>query len=405
MDLEPVAGPPAAAAEPSGPVTTLAELEKLALERNPRMASARAMVDSGSGRVRQAGLYPNPSIGVTGDHVSAATNGGAIGGFVEQRIVTGGKLHWARQVASEEKAGTEQMAEAEKLRVLTLVRTLFYQALGDQALVETRVELASLGHRTAAIVRELANIGQADSPDVLATDNEAERLEVDLESARRGLEQSKVQLAALVDGAPIGKLEGKLEEIPKLDKAGALAKILGESPEVKAAAIEMDRAQASLKRARVDVIPDLMLRGGVRDNRELNGLERIGLDGIFDVSVQLPIFNRNQGAIASAKADAERARYDASRVKLELRSRLAVALRQYDESVFAAEHYESRILPQAKKAVDQYLGNFRNMAVSYPLVLAAERSLAQSQEAYIHALVEAHQAAVAVDGMLLGEMR
>src|SRR5450755_2118846 len=101
-------------AVPKGPATTLAELERLALERNPRIGIAKSMVDAAAGRVTQAGLWPNPVIGATGDHVSAATNGGAIGGFVEQRIVTGGKLHWATEVAAREKAEVEQSAGAER---------------------------------------------------------------------------------------------------------------------------------------------------------------------------------------------------------------------------------------------------------------------------------------------------
>jgi cobalt-zinc-cadmium efflux system outer membrane protein len=383
---------------PKGPSITLAELERLALERNPRIGSAKSMVDAASGRVKQAGLWPNPVVGATGDHVSAATNGGAIGGFVEQRIVTGGKLHWAKEVAEKEKAEIEESAGAERLRVLTMVRLLYFEVLGGQAMVEAREELAAIGRRTASTAKELANVGQADSPDVLAAANEAERLDIDLESAKRGLEQARSQLAAVVGEASIGNVEGKLEDLRPL---GISEKVLTESPEVRVAELEIERARAAVKRAQVENIPDVMLRGGVRNNRELNGLTPIGVDGIFDVSVQLPIFNRNQGAIASAKADAERARYESDRVKIDLRTRMAAAVRRYEESKFAAERYRTKIVPQAEQSLEQYTGNFMNMAVAYPMVLSAQRSLGQYRDAYIRAMVEAQQAAVEVEGMLL----
>jgi cobalt-zinc-cadmium efflux system outer membrane protein len=305
-------------------------------------------------------------------------------------------------VAEREKDEAEQSAGAERLRVLTTVRLLYFEVLGGQATVETREQLAAIGRRTEATARELANIGQADSPDVLAASSEAERLEIELESARRGLERARSQLAAVVGEASIGNVDGKLEELPALEGSD---KVLAESPEVRAAEIEVERARAVLKRARIGNIPDVTLRGGVRNNRELNGLTPVGVDGIFDVSVELPIFNRNQGAIASAKAEGERARYEAERVKLDVRMRFADAVKQYEEAKFAAERYRGKILPQAERALEQYTANFQNMAAAYPQVLSAERSLGMYRDAYIQALVEAQEAAVEVEGMLLMSRR
>lgn len=391
------APPPKKVAVPSTGAITLAQLEQWGLKRNPRIGIARAMVDGASGRVTQSGLWPNPSIGASGEHVSPVTHGGAIGGYVEQRIVTGGKLRWSRELAQREKAEAQESASAENLRVLTMVRLLYVQVLGDQALVEAREESAEIGRRTAGIAKELANIGQADNPDVLAASNEAERLEIEAESARQMLVQSRAQLAAVVGEPTIGVVEGKLEEVPVIEPD----KVLVESPELKVAALEIERAKAAVKRAQVEVIPDVMARGGLRNNREFSGFERVGLEGIFDVSVALPIFNRNQGGIASAKAEAERARYDAERVKVDIRIRLAAAVKQYNEGKFAAERYKTKILPQAEQAVEQYSNSFRQMAAAYPLVLSAQRSLAMYQDAYVRALVMARHAAVEVEGMVL----
>ncbi len=381
---------------PKGGLRTQEQLEQLALERNPRLGAAKAMVDAASGRVTQAGLYPNPSIGAVGEHVSPVTGGGAIGGFVEQRIVTGGKLRLSREIASWERAESVQAESAERLRVLTMVRLLYVQVLGDQALVEAREESAAVGKRTAAIAKELANVGQMDNPDVLAAANEGERLEIEAESARAMLEQSRTQLGALV-GEAVGGVEGKLEEVPALE----VDKVMTASPELQVARIEMERSKVALKRAQVEVVPDVVARGGVRNNREMSGLTRVGPEGIFDISVQLPIFNRNQGGIAAAKAEAERARYDSERVKIDLSMRLAAAVKQYRESAFAAQRYKTVILPQAEKAVSQYMASFQQMAAAYPSVLLAQKNLAMYQDAYVRALVAARQAAVEVEGMVL----
>src|SRR5262249_22703403 len=63
--------------------------EQMALQNHPTLAQAAAAVRAASGRTLQAGLYPNPVIGVTGDENTPGPiiRGGEFGGFVEQRIV------------------------------------------------------------------------------------------------------------------------------------------------------------------------------------------------------------------------------------------------------------------------------------------------------------------------------
>ena len=59
----------------------------------------------------------------------------------------------------------------------------------------------------------------------------------------------------------------------------------------------------------------------MRYNRELlesgpSGLRPVGREGFFDIGVQIPLFNRNQGAVAAARADlTERERSEWARYK------------------------------------------------------------------------------------------
>ena len=63
----------------------------MALANHPALAEASAHVRAAEGRHLQAGLYPNPVVGATGDENSPGEviRGGEFGGFVEQRLVTG----------------------------------------------------------------------------------------------------------------------------------------------------------------------------------------------------------------------------------------------------------------------------------------------------------------------------
>jgi cobalt-zinc-cadmium efflux system outer membrane protein len=389
---------------------TLAELERRALERNPTVAQAEQSIAAAAGLAKQAGLYPNPVVAASGEEVAAGPiiRGGEFGGGVRQRIVTAGKLGLDRRVAQQSMAITEEGARAQRQRVLNAVRRLYYQALSDQYRVEIRSRLAGLAAESVKITAELANIGQADVPDQLAAEVEAHRAALELVDAEQRRERTWKQLAAVVNDPDLrpAPLEGDLEQFPRLDGEQALAAIYEQSPELRAAEIGVRRAETALTRARKEVIPDIQLSGGMRYNRKLleADMRPVGKEGFFDIGVELPIFNRNQGNVAAARAEVERARLEVDRTRLELKARLAEAYREYNTALLRADRLRQEMLPKAQRAYELYLGNFRQLLAAYPLVLMTQRNLFQLRDAYVDALSEVWRTAVEIDGLLLGEL-
>ena len=407
-----VAAPVVAMAQvPTQPVT-LADLERMALERNPTIGQAKADVDAAAGLAKQAGLYPNPVVSAVGEEIARGPiiRGGEIGAGFQQRIVTAGKLGLSRKVAEQGRAMTEEAAKAQRQRVLNAVRVLYYQALSDQYRIRVRTNLSRLAAEAVRISGELANVGAADQPDQLAAEVESERIQLDLTDAINRQERTWRQLGAVVNNPTLRPvpLAGELEMVPRLDADQALEAIYAESPELRAVSIDVNRAETALTRAKKEVIPDLLISGGVRYNRELldmaNGssLRRpVGLEGFFDIGVQIPIFNRNQGNVAAARAGVDRAKLEVDRTKLALRSRLAEVYREYQTALTRADRYRQDILPKAQKAYELYLNNFRQMAAAYPQALIAQRNLFQLQDAYVDALTSVWQRSVDIQGLLL----
>jgi cobalt-zinc-cadmium efflux system outer membrane protein len=401
-----------ASAQPATQPLTLQDLERRALERNPTIGQARADVDAATGRVKQAGLYPNPVLSAVGEEISAGPiiRGGEFGGGVQQRIVTAGKLSLSRKVAEQEKAITEEAANAQRQRVLNAVRSLYYQALSDQYRIQVRTNLAKLAGEVVRISNELANVGQADQPDQLAAEVEAQRIRLDLADATDRQERTWRQLGAVINDPSLrpAPLVGDLENVPRLDVEQALAAIYADSPDLRAANIDVNRAEFGLARARKEKIPDIVVSGGVRHNNELleqnigSAIRRpVGPEGFFDISIEIPIFNRNQGNVAVARAGVDRAKLDVERTRLALRSRLAEVYREYRTSLTRADQYKQEVLPKAQRAYELYLNNFRQMAAAYPQALIAQRNLFQLQDEYVNALVTAWQRSVEIQGLLL----
>ncbi|MCI0417917.1 MAG: TolC family protein, partial [Acidobacteria bacterium] len=251
----------------------------------------------------------------------------------------------------------------------------------------------------------LTNVGAADQPDLLESEIEADRAEVNLAMAKTAQARVWRELAAVVGSPSLQPtpLEGNLEDIPRLELESAIGKLFSESPEIRSSEVTVARDEAALRRAKVEKVPDIVARGGLRNNRELleAGGKPVGLEGFFDVGIEIPFFNRNQGNVAAARANLERARGEVERVKLSLRMRMARAHKEYQDSLITAEKYQTQMIPRAQKAYGLYLNNFRQMAAAYPQVLIAQRNLFQLQEDYITALVNTWRRAVEIQGLLL----
>ena len=390
------------------PALTLAGLEQLALERNPTLAQARFAVEAARGRALQAGLLPNPSIGYTAEEVSNSPTirGGEHGFFVEQVIPLGGKLAASRAVFDREADEAATRQEGQRLRVLNAVRSLYYEALVAARRLEVGEGLAALSSEAVKVSHQLVNVGAADLTDLLAAQVEAQQADVALVAARNDERRIWQRLAHMV-GDPtlsVQPLAGDPDTGPPvLDYDMSLATLLRESPQLKAAADRVERARAALVRARKEPIPDLFVRGGPRYNRELldPGPAPVGWEFFADVGVRVPLWDRNQGAIAAAEADLARAKAEVTRVELALRSRLAELFERYSTAASRAASYRDAIVPNAEEAHRLVLARFEEVAAAYPQVLIAQRTLFQVTEEYLEALAEGWRAAVLIEGRLL----
>ena len=157
--------------------------------------------------------------------------------------------------------------------------------------------------------------------------------------------------------------------------------------------------------ARAERIPDIVARGGVRQNRELAfGGAAIGPEGFFDIGVSVPLFNRNQGNIAAARAEVDRAQWEIARHKMELARRFAAVYKTYQDASVTATRLQDAMLPKARKAFEMYQTNFSEMAAPHAQVLLTQRSLGELEEQYTNALLAGWRSAVQIDGLLAAHL-
>ncbi len=399
-----------AAQAQSSPVepVTLEALERLALERHPAIAAARATVDASRGRARQAGVWPNPRLEYEAENLKStdADPRGEHAFLLEQAIPLGGKLRISRQALEQGVTALEASLAATRQRVLNDVRARYYVTMAAQLRVEVRERLARLAAEAEQVSRQLFNVGAADRPDVLASEIEGEHSRLDLVQARAARTRAwrRLAIASGDPELPERPLAGALDRaMPDLERDATLRTVLADHPSLAEARAEVAQAELTLARARRATAPDLTLRAGPRYNRERFELsqDRIGWEWVLGAGIELPLVNRNPGGVAAAAAERARAR-EALRVReLEIRARFEDAYEAYLTGVRMAEQYRSSVLPKADEAYRLYLAKYREMAAAYPQVLITQRALFESTERYVDLVEQIRLAGVALQGFLI----
>lgn len=378
-----------------------------ARENNPTLRQAESGVKAARAHAQQAVLYPNPTVGYSGDEIRGGEiHGGKQGFFVEQTIVTAGKLSRTREVGNKETRLAEIEAEEQKIRVETAVKMAYYRVLAAQEMADSRADLARIAEKVVETQRRLQNTGQADETEILAAQVDAQRAKLAARMKENTLREEWRSLAAVIGqpDLPLQTVAGDIEHgWPALDELQAVDTVATQSPAVRIATAAGERAEAELARAKREKIPDVTARAGMEYNHELlnNPALATGWQWNAELGVEVPLFNRNQGNVAAAGAEIARANAEKQRVALTLRERAATVVDQYANARLMAEQYRDEILPLAKKSYGLMSDRYGEMLAAYPRVLDSKRKLFELQSEYITALEDVWTTGLALQGFLL----
>lgn len=387
----------------AGAVTAfdLESLELLALERNPTLVQAGAQVTISRGAAIQAGLYPNPSAGYIAEQIGAEGTPGELQGlFVEQEIVTGGKLQLSRSKYAQEARQAQLQVAAQRYRVLYSVKVAYFESLVSKRRLEIEREIQGNAQQIAKTLQDLENVGQANRADVVQSQLELNRTKTQLAVAEAQLRGHLEQLAAYIGAPeqPLDSIQGKLEldAATGIDRHAALANILACSPEILFARAEVVRDRISVDRERVEPIPNVNLRAASGYNFETDDATA----GV-EVGFRLPIWDKNQGTILQAQAELGRAQAEVSRIDLALRQRFATTFTEYETSRLSTLTYQNELLPQAAEVRKLYYEGFAQGRAAWPQVLDAQRDYYSLYEEYLDLLIAARRAEAALSTFLL----
>ncbi len=388
------------------PPVTVEQFVAMADKANPTLAQAGRNVDRSREQARQVGLPPNPSVGYIGDQIRGGSyGGGEQGAFILQEFVLGHKLALRRNIYLAEGRANEYAREVQRARVHNDVARAFFDALAAQQSVAIHDRLLRIALDEATNTHELARIGQADAAAILTAEVGAEQAQVDFVTAQRTFLAAFAQLAALAGQTNMEPqpLQGALTAPPEVDAETEVATDMRDSPLVKQAQAARGIAEAQLKDAKREAVPNLTVQAGEWYSGEYlgAGTRAAGPESYVTASVQLPLWNRNQGNVRAAEALADRAQKEVARTTLWTRHEAEPFAQQYQTARFTAERYRTEMLPRARRAYQLQVTKYQQMSLEYPAVLTAQHMLFTLQLGYTEALHQEWQAAIALQNYAL----
>jgi cobalt-zinc-cadmium efflux system outer membrane protein len=375
----------------------LDDLIRIGLENNPALKQAGIGIDAARGSAVQAGLYPNPTVTFSGEEI------GSQGGihtlpFVSQEIVTANKLGLSRAAALREVDQAQFGLMNQRLILFSTVRKGFFEVLTNQQRLEVLDELVKLADQSYKNALKLLQAKQVAELDVLPFEVELGQLQAQREAAVREVVASWRKLAAAIGTPhlPYPRLLGDLKtNLPVFDFTKASAVMLGFHPNIQSAQAGIAKADLTLRRAEVEVVPNVTVGAGYSKNFNDNAHQ-----ATYQVSIPIPVWNRNQGNIFKAKAELAKAIQEVNRVANDLSRQLADAFGRYAAARKKAEYYQTVILPKAERSFELAFKAYKGGQFEYLRVIQAQQVLGQARLQYVQNLGEAWQAASELSGLL-----
>ena len=317
----------------------------------PELRAAESEIAARAGELTQAGAWPNPTVDLRADEKLGIEDGR--GGYDLNQISITQPLP-LRRLAHQRRAAEAGLESAragqhhQRLQLETRTAHAFHAlqlAAERQRLAEERLKFAE-GLRPGAdrLVRYLSPLERA-RLDIL---RETARQDVAFAEGKwsEAVSQFRTLLALSPDAQP--------ETTPLTPSAApaALAELHGRlatHPALRATQQARDAGRANVDVARSQRFADPTV-SVFREQDYLAGSRR-DYSGLM-LGVQIPLWNRNNGGVARAAAEVEKAEALLAAQRRDLESRLYQSRLHLGHLIEQAEHYRTRLLEPARRLLD-----------------------------------------------------
>lgn len=386
----------AVGANPLSPgLSSLPDLVREALARNPEIQAARQQWEAASKRVPQARSLDDPSLQVQWWNAPESFNLGRSQNTIiglSQKFPFPGKLALKEAVASRSAELTEQAVHAKERDLTARLKQAYYELFLAHKAIQIHHEQLDLLKQFVAIATAKFRTGKGSQVEVLKAQVELSALYQQLPVLEQRRDTAQAKLNTLLDRdprhplePPQGPREGRFDkDLEDLYQMAAAAR-----PELKAADLAIQQNEHSRALALRQYYPDLNLTVQRFQNYQTND----GFGAMVSINLPFSFWTKPKydAAVQEAAAAVAVARADlhtlGNLTRFQIRDLLAKIRASWEVAVL----YRTTVLPQAEQSVAAARAGYRTGKTALLDLIDAERGLREFQLAYHRALVDREQ--------------
>lgn len=393
---------------------TIEKLVENAGNSRADLFAARQRLAIAQGRLQQARLRPNPVLDA--EYGSPRFLGGeaesdfSVG--VSQTFELGGKRAKRTTVAELELQQARFDVAALERQVAVDIRTAYTRAISAARQLDVIEKLLAADSELVRVTEARLKEGDVAPLDANLVKVESDRLRVQQIEARSELETALLEIRTLIgfDIAEPLRLAPQAERPPRLDLglSELTATALRERADLQAAIIGERLGSARINLAKSQATPNVAASArfsrskGIFDLPPNIGGAIIDTDNelTFGVSIDIPIFNRNQGEIASATSAQIQAVRSREFLEATIKRDVAVAYRQYRAAAEKLVLYATQILPRSEANLTTVRAAYGFGEFSVFEVVAEQRRLNENVTGYNQTLRDYYTALAQLEAAL-----
>ena len=387
------------------------EAVSFALAHNAEILAVRQEVEAARALVRQAGLRPNPMIDLERkEQLNGSDNDTMISGTLPLEL---GGRRTARILVAQRELELKEHVLADRERVLAAdVKTKFGQALAEMLKLAFTEDLLTTTDRGYRLITARVTEGRT-----APLEQNMVLVEVNRIRSIREANEGKVQIALLELRNLIGmnpeeplRLRGDLtpmvEPLPSLAVVTEIA--LKERPDLEVARAAESVAEALIQQARTAGRLDASLTAKyelMNFGFPQRGFDEAGrlvpINGRFHsvavgVTIDLPVRNRNQGAVEAAIAEKDAATRRREFAELTVKREIAASFARYEQATRAAEIYRVGVRDQANANLEVVRQTYELGSKTLLDYIAEQRRFIEVETAFIDSLLETYLARIEI---------
>jgi outer membrane protein, heavy metal efflux system len=336
---------------------------KFALENNGEILALRKETEVARSLVKQAGLRPNPKLEAGGaQQIGGRDNNLTVQGSLPLEL---GGRRTARIAVAMRELEIREFASANQERLLASeVRMKFGETLANIKKLALTEEILAIIKQGYELVSDRVTEGKIAPLEQNMFLVELNRLRSIREKGQGKVEIAMFEFRNLIGKKPEdilrlrGDFENQIVSFPTI--AEATTKALQNRPDLQGAKTVEQLAVARLEQARTGSKIDASLTAGYQrmdssfpvsgfdNNGNLRPVQSVFHFFTFGIEIDLPVRNRNQGAVEAAIFEQEAAKSRIEFGELTIRREVSVAFARYNRAVRALSIFQNGVRDQAE---------------------------------------------------------